>query len=220
MYTASWPDDGLIETRRAVRLVFVADGHTDFQAGHNVIHSGAGNFILCPAGMPHPDGSSPHIDPHRRQRESEYCDLIWFMPWQSGIRCWTCRSRGARHFYSADNRAIFVPDAQCYQLLELLDEEVCRGLPDSLMIGRGILMALVGSLQRELEAERFYADEPSFHPGDGLQDDLITEPIKLAQKYVAAHLGEELTLAKVRSLPRNFARRWASHSSSSRPSSA
>ncbi len=195
--TARWREDGLMESKGIPKLVLVAEGHSDFPVGQYALHCGKGEFIICPSGQPHPDGSRPHLD-EENQLAGTVCCLVWFQAWESGIRCWSCYSRGTEHYYE-DKRHLFILNEQVGQIFNLLCEEAEHRKEGYFGICEGLLTALVTLINRELSAANFYLSHSTYTPPRVAAPVAAADrdPIMQAQEYIRSHLSQPLTIEGV-----------------------
>jgi AraC-like DNA-binding protein len=193
-FTATWPEDRLVEKASVPVLICVLGGRVDYQVGEYVIHCGEGRFILVPPGAPHENGSQPHYKQNPEQPSGDYCDLLCFERYRRSILCWTCHSAGAQHGVRPGLQYAVTNDAAA-QLLDLVFDEA-ENLQDGWQeICQDQLHAFLKIIRREVKNSR------------GYQGDLIVEPeaqarplrnrIEEAQQYVRAHLRHPLTIEKV-----------------------
>jgi AraC-like DNA-binding protein len=198
---ATWPEDGLIEMRDGIKLMCVMSGVADLQFGTHQLRCPEGSFIIVPPGVPHPDGTQPHLSGERPHDPNQACDLLWLLQRGRSIECWMCRSIGTHHLSPHNGEVALLFNGKAVELLQFLKEESVTDNPYSAQICRGLLLALLTLVAREIEetahtrASRFRDGhhEPPQNNGEAW------EPIEQSKRYVQANLKSRLTIAQVAS---------------------
>lgn len=193
--SAVWPEDKLVAPRMPI-IICPFEGHIDFCVGDYVIHSGPRNFILLPPGVPRDDGSSPHLSPAEQAAgATARSSLFWLRPNERGLECWICHSQGKRHWGGAVEDHLFILHRETYSYFLTLNEEAVKGAANWHSLSRGLLLALLSILHRDLSAGRFYGREQM---GQSLPEiTRLNDPISYAQQYIREHLNEPLTIEHV-----------------------
>lgn len=192
---AAWADDHLIEARYP-KMVCIVGGQADLMLGDRVVHSGPGTFILLPPGTPHPGGPGTpvHLDAGRRGPD-DYCDLLWFMLLRQKVLCWLCHSRCDEHSLARDEHWMLLEKMPA-QLFAMLAEEAESGRARSDDVVQNLLLAFLGTVQRELKSERYLQPGPML-PAEAEQSLAEDDPVRQAQAYMRANLHQSLTIQSV-----------------------
>src|SRR5690606_30067710 len=88
---AAWPEMGLHETVN-LKMICVTGGQAAYPVGDSLLHMGEGFFVFIPPGVPHPDGSTPHLKDNRGS-----CELFHLMLHPGAVQCWNCLSENDTH---------------------------------------------------------------------------------------------------------------------------
>jgi AraC-like DNA-binding protein len=194
---AVWPSDHLIEMRDGAKLMCVVSGATDFQIGNQMLHCPAGYFLLVPPGVPHPDGTQPHLICERRDEPGQHCDLLWMVARGRGIQCWLCHSAGERHWGPEPGEQVFIFSSAAVEILGLLQEEADRDERCELAC-QGLLTAFLALLRHDIEAGRCFHHGSGSSPAEAPHaENAEWNPVQQAQRYIDKHLNRHLTIEKV-----------------------
>lgn len=190
-FTASWPDDDLIEMESS-KLICVLNGQADYQVGEYLLHVGAGHFIFMPPGTPHPGGDKPHLEGAHREKGA--CDLLQIVPYRRGIQCWICQSRGQYHS-GLHTENYLIRNEQIIAVYHLMMEEAIASSDNHEQICESLLGTFLMMLQREINAGRYLLPGPRVTQETSIPSgtDFLTE----LNEYVIGHLQEQLTLESV-----------------------
>jgi AraC-like DNA-binding protein len=186
--SARWPGDG-VEAKRFPMIACALRGPTDLRISNYVLHCKEGCFVFLPAGIPHPDSSRVHLEGENENRRS--CDILWFSPMGEVLRCWICRSENGKH---SSHPSLYISQKKLINYLELLFEGVDERDAVSRKIRQGLMIALMSSVQKEIQEGRFFRWLPQ-SVAMGAEEE--GDPIKRAQNYIRQNLGDHLTLERV-----------------------
>jgi len=188
---AVWPEAGLSEYSLPV-LGFVTSGQADLRAADYILRCQPGDIILFPAGIPKCNSAKSHLEGKNLDRS---CEVLWvnkLMP-AMGLGCYTCQSRGTRHFTLADH-ACLVPDL----FLEQIFERCCEELQErgSTKTAVQILSLIVTLLKRAID-ENAAQSLPTAIPSIPELSGPGHHPIEQACLYIDSHLKSHLTIDTV-----------------------
>lgn len=190
-FSRVWKSDALV-AHNYHKIAVITSGRCDFHTDRYVIHCDAGCILLLPAGTPHPDGETPHLDSPRS--DGDGCDIVWIMPRARAIQCWICHSRGTRHWGQGPGDYGFIPNHKAGQLLDMLmDEALVNGAEPR--VCSTLIRAIFLILLRDLEQ-----GNSLLHPTLGLGPEVPRDEedaIQRAQHYVRTHLQNHNTLESV-----------------------
>lgn len=185
-----WPKDGL-DAKLLPMVVCVVSGSTDLHLGEYIVHCPEGCFIIIPADIPSPDGTRPHLE---NQSEDAYCDLLWITPVLDLLHCWICHSEGKRHWRAGENDC-FLRQKQVNTYFADLVQEITERKSGYERIYSALLLALLGSMERELLAGNYFHGAPQ--SPRALTSEEEKDPIKRAQNYIRSNITRPLTIAQV-----------------------
>jgi AraC-like DNA-binding protein len=189
--SAKWLEAGMHEVEN-LRLACVVEGRVNIKVGNYFLGCNQGDFILIPAGIPHPaDRHPPHLVTSSLPGRS--CELLWMTLYRRGFQCWISiyEADGRRHDPVTENY-LFLKDS-IIQLFSLLMDDVL-GERNTLLCD-SLLCAFSATLQREVQNHHY------LHPGvvTPLEVPLPDEDDFTAQleSYIRQHLDQSLTLDRV-----------------------
>lgn len=187
--SARWPSDG-IEAKFSPVIACTVKGSTELRLNDYLLHCKEGSFILIPAGMAHPDGSTVHLEGEMAAERS--CDILWLGPMGDILKVWFCRCEGGKHIGLP---SIYLDQKSLCVYMDALFEHLHDRNPVRGTIREGLLTVLMASILNEIEEGRFFRWLPQAAPVD--EGDGQTDPIKRAHIYIRQHLGEPLTVESV-----------------------
>ncbi len=214
--TAFWPQDNIEATRFPI-LCGVLQGEATLPAADYSLHIPSEHLVFIPAGVPHPNGSQPHLS---EESENGFCDLFWLYRWEGGLICHICHSRENMHSNFHANENCFLIGEQSMRYFDLLSDTLTPLNPDEILLmapsnsvaAPYLLPALLAIIARELRAGRFI--QPGVLPTDA--DSAINKAssapdaqnqsakwkenfgaIMQAQNYIAFHLDQPLSIDDV-----------------------
>jgi AraC-like DNA-binding protein len=191
IYSADWPEDGLTEIE-VPKLLCVVDGCADLLISEYQLTCPAGTFVLVPPGVPHPNGSRPHLEGARRA--NGFCDLLQILAIHHGIQCWICRSEGASHAHVPATN-YFVRSERAFQLLHFLAEESTAGKDDCESVCQYLLATFLLLLRREIKDGHYL--RTGYNWTSETSDPPPSDPLAELNAYLLEHLNESLTLESV-----------------------
>jgi AraC-like DNA-binding protein len=192
-FVTLWPRDRLIATRTP-QLMCVVAGEADMHFGDYLLHLPTGCFCLLPPGVPHTDGSEPHLSEERRSGQhliEERCDVLWLAGSACGMELWACHSRGGRHWIGNITARVVIQHNEIRSFFATLFKETQSEAKEDYMIAHGVLKALFGIALRELKAGRFYQDVWAAPPPT---PEKPWDPIAHIKEYSGKHLRDALTI--------------------------
>jgi AraC-like DNA-binding protein len=186
--SARWPEAQL-ETKRSHMIGCAIRGQADLRISNYILRCGEGNFILIPSGIPHPDGTTPHLhdDPHHEK----HCDILWFLPMNEFLKCWICRSENGKHSVLP---TVYLKRASLRAHCDEIFEELEDRTDFRTRVRQGLLIAMIASILQEIEEGRYFRWLPTTEVDAPVEE---ADPIKRAQAYVRQHIAEQLTLDRV-----------------------
>jgi AraC-like DNA-binding protein len=189
--SAEWPDDGLAEYE-SPRLICVVNGQADYQVGEYLLTCGAGYFIFIPPQIPHPNGGHPHLAGDHAK--DGFCEILQVTSYRHGIQCWVCRSHGSYHRHIHGENYL-LRNERIHLQFKLMMEEAVSGEENHELVCGNLLRAFLLLLQRELNAGHYLlpGQNTSNEMAMAASNDFATE----LNRFVLAHLGEQLTLESV-----------------------
>jgi AraC-like DNA-binding protein/mannose-6-phosphate isomerase-like protein (cupin superfamily) len=150
---ATWPTPHLHETAH-FKLICVAAGRAAYPVGDSLLHMSEGFFIFIPPGVPHPDGTTPHL-----VNNQGYCELLHLSLYSGAVQCWNCLSEDDYH--SGDPHENFlVRESKTVNLLKALAEEVTVEEEGNPLIIKNLILAFFQMLLRDLLAGRYLQAGP------------------------------------------------------------
>jgi AraC-like DNA-binding protein len=189
--SAEWPEEELFEIETP-KLVCVINGQADYRVGEYLLHCNPGYFIFIPPQTPHPNGAVPHLEGERRK--DGFCELLQIVSYHRGIQCIICRSHGSQHAHVKGENYL-IRNEQANDLFHLMMEEAVSHQENHELVCGNLLTAFMLLLQREINAERYLL------PGPRMPHESSTSPTNdfsaELNRYILAHLGEQLTLEDV-----------------------
>jgi AraC-like DNA-binding protein len=192
LITARWQEDRQ-EVTRAPAISFVISGQADMQIGSYVLHIPQSYAFLVPPGVPHPDGTKPHLEGERLK--DGHCDILTFALRGNKVQCWICHSRGAAHCGPDRGENIFVLSARAGQYLDAINEELTASKQNYADVTNALLISLLLTIKRDIEAGHFLyfhgGAEEKAHPTSDFNG------IDQAEKYIRSHFDESLTIESV-----------------------
>lgn len=186
---AHWPETQLSEVVH-FKMVYVLDGHINFQLNNSLVQCGPGHFIFIPPGMPHPISTFPFVD----TAKSTTCDILYFLLYDNAVQCWINRCQIGQRILTVSN-SLFT-DEQVSALLRVLMKEIFSDEKHSLDIAGQLLPAFLQLLQREMEAGRFQAirgDNPDDFSPAGTETQGGGFAARL-ERFIQSNLHKPLTL--------------------------
>lgn len=188
---AVWPEDRLVAPRLPI-IICPFEGRMDFRIGDYLIHSVAGQFFLLPPGVPRDDGLHPHLLLSRGPDST--CSLLWLRPYESGLECWICYSHGERHWGGTIADHIFILHHDAPVFFTALEHGLQQGGGGE-TLGRGLLIALLAILYKNLSIGQFYGVGTMGQTAPKAVS--MENPIAYAQDYIHEHLDAPLTINQV-----------------------
>jgi len=182
---AAWPELRLHETVN-LKMVCVTGGQAAYPVGDSLLHMGEGFFIFIPPGVPHPDGTTPHLEENRG-----YCELFHLMLHPSAVQCWTCLSENDAHGGSQHENYL-VREEKTAQLFRALAEEAIANEESDAEIVQNLMLAFFRVLLRDLQSRRYVLAGPSLtHEKPGSSGGEFSAELL---NYISAHLHEPITI--------------------------
>jgi len=189
----SWPEDNQ-EALRFPCLVYTLKGQADLHVADYVVHLPESHFLLQAAGVPHPDGSQPHLE--GEGRDKRYCELLWFLapPGTNSVASFVCFSQGDKHWSRQEFDFCVVNRPQVVTFFNLFMHEMLEKPRYYQKAAHSFLNNFFRLFERELQAGRF------FQSGESRQDIPFSQyhsPIDEARQYIKNHLNQPLTTSMV-----------------------
>lgn len=148
---AEWPEANQHEIALP-KLACIVRGQARYPMGENILHCGAGNFILIPPRMPH-QRTGPYVE-----HPDCSCTILFAYAYSHGINCWFSQSQGQRHLNDPANHHL-IPNSTAVQIFNLMMEEAVSGKDAYETVCNGLLSAFFAIITREIR------DGHYTHPG-------------------------------------------------------
>jgi AraC-like DNA-binding protein len=150
---AEWPAMNLHETS-SLKLICVARGHAAYPVGNALLHVPPGFFIFVPPGVPHPDGSMPHL-----KNQRGHCELFQLVLYPGAVQCWSCLSENEAHV-GDPHQNFLVRESQTVNLFRALACEVETTESADLKIIGALMTVCFQMLLRDLLTGRYLPLSP------------------------------------------------------------
>ena len=184
---AEWPEANQHEIALP-KLACIVRGQARYPLGENVLHCGAGNFILIPPRMPH-QRSGPYV-----QHPDNSCTILFAYAYRHGINCWFSQSRGNLHINDQSNNHL-IPNTTAVQIFNLMMEEAVAGNETYETVCNGLLSAFFAIITREIQHGHY------MHPGPRAEHEislnLNTDFAGQIQEYLEVNCHKPLRLEDV-----------------------
>lgn len=183
---AHWPQDALVESALCT-LACVLSGEANLRIADYILHCKTGDMVLFPPGIPRNNGSRGHLE---KDPDGRVCEQLWMdahSTGANGLRCWICRSEGARHWAGRELGSCWISHRFSAQLFEGLCAEAQNGRERDIVIP--LFSNLLSLLQAEIASGNAQdeRDRPQYSGKNG-QGALIEEALAYIQGNISLNL--------------------------------